>query len=178
LVSALAGWRNLSIRVARRRVPVVSLIPSFLIAESMRPAAHLTNAFLARSASFLPVAFPKPHSFAVRGRAFLSFGRLRVDSVARGNPPRPASFSNCSRSDRPNSRQDEPTNQNKEGKNMNTQRSKMRTLIGLLAIVGLCLPMADGCHKHSKAIAAELSIKPFVLAKGVAALAEDQDSRP
>ena len=30
-------------------------------------------------------------------------------------------------------------------------QKKMKTLWGLFAIVGLALPMADGCHKHAQA---------------------------
>jgi hypothetical protein len=43
----------------------------------------------------------------------------------------------------------------------------MRTLIRILAISALLLPMADGCHKHSKALAAEKAkdakAKPYPL---------------
>lgn len=34
-------------------------------------------------------------------------------------------------------------------------RIRMRTVVGVVATAWLWLPMADGCHKHSKAVAAE-----------------------
>ena len=46
------------------------------------------------------------------------------------------------------------------------KRSKTGTLITVLAIAGLWLPMADGCHKHSKVLAAEQKAekaKPYPL---------------
>ena len=48
----------------------------------------------------------------------------------------------------------------------------MRPLIGVLAIAAVLLPMADGCHKHSKAVAAEQEkkvekVKPYPLDKCV-----------
>jgi hypothetical protein len=52
---------------------------------------------------------------------------------------------------------------------MQTQRSKLRPLIAIVAIAGLWLPMADGCHKHSKVLAAEKQekAKPYPLDKCV-----------
>lgn len=52
---------------------------------------------------------------------------------------------------------------------MKTQTTKVRTLIGILTIAGLWLPMADGCHKHAKALAAEPAAKarPYPLDKCV-----------
>lgn len=53
---------------------------------------------------------------------------------------------------------------------MQTKRSKLRPLIAVLAIAGLWLPMADGCHKHSKVLAAEKAEqkpKPYPLDKCV-----------
>ena len=53
---------------------------------------------------------------------------------------------------------------------MQTKRNKLRPLIALLAIAGLWLPMADGCHKHSKVLAAEQKAekaKPYPLDKCV-----------
>ena len=44
--------------------------------------------------------------------------------------------------------------------------SKIRILVGIFAIAGLWLPMADGCHKHSKVLAAEQKsekAKPYPL---------------
>jgi hypothetical protein len=50
------------------------------------------------------------------------------------------------------------------------KRNKTRMLIGLLAVTGLWLPMADGCHKHARAFAAENTdqkAKPYPLDKCV-----------
>ena len=45
-------------------------------------------------------------------------------------------------------------------------KTKTRRLIGLLTLLSLWLPMADGCHKHSKVLAAEQKsekAKPYPL---------------
>jgi len=38
---------------------------------------------------------------------------------------------------------------------MKKRKIRMKTLVGLAAMVGLTLPMADGCHKHAQVKAAQ-----------------------
>lgn len=37
-------------------------------------------------------------------------------------------------------------------------KKRTKPLLGLLAIVGLAIPMADGCHKHAKANASQHAV--------------------
>jgi hypothetical protein len=52
-------------------------------------------------------------------------------------------------------------------------KMKVSTLVGIFAATAILLPMADGCHKHSKAVAAETGekktekVKPYPLDKCV-----------